>query len=440
MFSLFPSFSLPGVRIDQKIWQLAWPMILANISIPLLGFVDTAVIGHLSSSHFLAGTALASLYISVVFWLLGFLRMSTTGLVAQAMGAQNTHKAAFHLWQALLLGFLLAMIIIVFQAPLFQLIQTLSSDDVSMQQTYDAAKTYFDIRIWAAPLVLSNMALTGFLIGSGKTKWVLKALLVCNLVNLLADLLFVPVLGWGVAGVAMASVLAELVQFTMLFSLIWPQLKTVKVKLAEVLSGWSVLLKMNGNLFLRSALLQLCLSFMTIYATQFGTQAVAINSIMMQFFLFISFSLDGVAFALESLVGNTFGQNKKRRLAGYIKRGLVIGLAFSLAYTVFYILFVDAIVALLTNIEALVSGIQEYYVWIFIMPLTSVLSFLFDGIFVGLGWDKKMRNSMFIAALMFLLCVFIFQDLGNHGLWIAFSSFMLMRGLAQGLMMKRHLF
>ncbi len=447
MLSLFQSSAWSGTRINLKIWHLAWPMILANISIPMLGFVDTAVIGHLPDSQFLAGTALAGLFISVIFWLLGFLRMSTTGLVAKARGEKSASSAILHLYQGLLLSVILASFILLFQSPLFSLLTFVSSDDLAMQATYASAKTYFDIRIWAAPFVLANMALSGFLIGSGKTKWVLRALIVCNVVNLFADILFVPVLSFGVAGVAFASVLAEIVQFGMMIYLIRPELKKVAVSLQSVLTGWIALLRMNGNLFIRSAVLQLCLSFMTIYATQFGSQTVAINSLIMQFFLFISFSLDGVAFALESLVGNCVGQKKQRRLRLYITQGIKMGLAFALCYAAFYVLTVDAIVWLLTDIESLKSGIAGYYIWIYLLPLSCFLSFIFDGIFVGLGWDKSMRNSMIVAALCFFSIILLSNALtdslsnafnytfnctfNNHILWAAFTTFMLARGLSQ---------
>lgn len=423
-------------KINLKIWHLAWPMILANISIPLLGFVDTAVIGHLPSSHFLAGTALASFFISVLFWLMGFLRMSTTGLVAKARGKKDPSLAIQHLLQAIGLSFVIACLLILFQGPLFSILMAVSSDELSMKATYDAAATYFEIRIWAAPLVLANMSLTGFLIGSGNTKWVMKALIVCNLTNLFADLLFVPVLGWGVAGVAYASVLAELVQLLVYVFFIKPELKLVGVRVSSLLQGWSRLLQMNGNLFIRSALLQTCLLFMTVYATKFGSQTVAINSILMQFFLFLSFALDGIAYALESLVGKADGANRQQRLRAYIVRGVQMSSLFAIGYAFIYWLFADSIISLLTDIPTLRSALTDYYLWIYILPLSCFMSFLYDGIFVGLGWDKAMRNSMAIAALVFFAVVGFFEHLDNHGLWLAFIGFMLSRGLSQAVILK----
>ncbi|WP_232842898.1 MATE family efflux transporter [Psychrosphaera ytuae] len=437
MNPLIPCRIRIGSKIDNTIWHLAWPMILANISVPLLGFVDTAVIGHLSDSHFLAGTALASLFLSVVFWLMGFLRMSTTGLVAKARGQNDRQRVMLHLWQALLLSGVLGALILILQVPLFSLLTALSADDLAMASTYEAAKSYFDVRVWVAPIALANMVLSGFLIGSGQTRWVLRAVITCNLVNLLLDLLFVPVLGMGVQGVALASIIAEVVQCTMIIWLIRPEIKAVTVKLRDVFSGWATLLKMNGNLFIRSALLQLCLSFMTIYATQFGSSAVALNAIIMQFFLFLSFALDGIAFALESLVGNTLGKQKARRLGMFIKRGVTIGGVFAVGYFLLYLLCSQWVVMLLTDIPELRTQMDPYYKWIYLLPLCSFLSFLLDGVFVGLGWDKAMCNSMAIAAGVFFLVISISSALGNHGLWLGFCLFMLMRGLGQLMILYR---
>lgn len=431
MNPLIPCRVRIGSKIDKTIWHLAWPMILANISVPLLGFVDTAVIGHLPETHFLAGTALASLFLSVIFWLMGFLRMSTTGLVAKARGQNAPQQVMLHLWQGLLLSVVLGVLILVLQVPLFNLLTTLSADDLTMVATYEAAKSYYDVRVWVAPIALANMVLSGFLIGSGQTRWVLRAVITCNLVNLLLDLLFVPVLGLGVEGVALASIIAELVQCAMILWLIRPELKAVKVKLAAVLTGWASLLKMNGNLFIRSALLQLCLSFMTIYATQYGSDAVALNAIIMQFFLFLSFALDGVAFALESLVGNALGKQKSSRLTMFIKRGITMGGFFAVGYFLIYLVCASWVVMLLTDIPELRTKVEPYYLWIYLLPLCSFLSFLLDGVFVGLGWDRAMRNSMAVAAAVFFVAISTSTSLANHGLWLGFCLFMLMRGLAQ---------
>lgn len=428
---------LPGFA-NKKIWQLAWPMILANITVPLLGFVDTAVIGHLNSSDFLAGTALGSLVITITFWLLGFLRMSTTALASQAHGRKDHQALSLVLTQASLLALLLAILVLIFQQGLFQFMLAVVHSDQDMMTSLAFAKQYFDIRIWVAPVSLLNLVMTGYLIGIGQTKAVLKAVIICNLVNLFADILFVPVLGFDVAGVAYATMLAESVQFVILLVANIAVIQKISLFNGKVFQGLGALIAMNRILFVRSALLQFCISFMTIYASRFGPNAVAVNAIIMQFFLFLSFALDGVAFALESLIGQRYGQKQWQKVKLLITKGVRMGLAFALFYTVIYFLFASTIFALLTDIDALRNILDSYYGLVVLLPLGSFLCFIFDGIFVGLGWAKAMRNSMFIATLSFMLAVTMNHFLGgqNWGLWVAFWLFLLMRGVSQWWLLK----
>lgn len=437
--STFQKFSLNTISA-RKIWLLAWPMILANISVPLLGFVDVAVIGHLPSPAFLAGTTLGSLVIMVLFWLLGFLRMSTTGLVAQAFGDNNPQQEAVVVLQGVFIALLLSTVILLSQTTLFSYFISLLATDVDLSASIDAARTYFSIRIWSAPISLINLVLTGYLIGKGQTKVVLFALLVCNSVNLIADIVLVPILEMGVAGVASASVLAEISLFIFLLRNVLPQISHHVRFTLTVLANSKRLISLNSLLFLRSMLLQLCLSFITIYATKYGEIAVATNAIIMQFFMFISFTMDGIAFALESLIGQYYGKKQKRKVALFVRTGLRLATIGALLYSLAYWLFAEFIVSLLTNISSLQTALQNYYGWIVLLPLVSYLSFILDGVFVGLAYSFKMFKSMLIAAITFFVVFYFSQSLGNHSLWLAFSGFMLARGGSQWFMMKNKRF
>ena len=438
MFSLLEARkSRHQTQIDRNIWQLAWPMILANISVPLLGFVDTAVIGHLPNSNFLAGTALGSLLITVLFWLLGFLRMSTTGLVAQTAGRGDRLESNRYLAQGIGIALLLAFVILMLQGYLFALLPYLTGHDAQVQMSLEYARMYFDIRIWITPVSLCNLVLTGYLIGQGQTKRVLTAVIVCNLVNLFADILFVPVMGLGVEGVAYATVLAELTQFVLLAMVIVPQAQISKWQKSWFTHNLRQAFKLNSTLFFRSALLQLCLSFMTLYASNYGAQAIAINAILMQFFLFISFAMDGIAFALESIVGNYYGASQTWKAKLNIRRGFVMAFKFSLVYSLVYVFCYDWIVMLLTDISDLRVALQQYWLVVICLPLVSFASFIYDGIFVGLAWVKQMRNSMLHAAVVYFLAVWLTLSLNNLGLWMAFLSFMLARGASQYFYLKK---
>lgn len=405
----------------------------------MLGFVDTAVIGHLPSPAYLAGAALGSLLITLLFWLLGFLRMSTTALVAQAFGKRDLLQQVSVIAQGLTWIAILSVLIIGFQSQIFQLLLFLI-DKVQMEAALTIARQYFDIRIWITPFALTSLVLTGFLIGRGETKVVLYGVLACNLINLLADLLFVPVLGYGIEGVAYASVLAE-------GSLFFYYLKKVSLKINGLsLFRWSLfkleksLFSLNRDIFLRSFLLQLCLSFMTIYATRFGPIEVAVNAILLQFFLFISFSLDGIAFSLESLVGQTQGNKQTKKLKIYIRTGLILSSLFALIYSLLYMLLSPAIVSMLTNIEVIKLAMSSYTPWVILFPLVSYLSFIMDGIYIGLAWSKAMLATMLFAAIVFFSVVLLTMALNNHGLWLAFCCFMFARGLSQAWFLKKSLY
>ncbi len=409
-------------------------MILANISVPLLGFVDTAVIGHLPEAGYLAGTALGSLIVTVLFWLLGFLRMSTTGLIAQS--SANPEQQRQIVLQGITWVVLLSSVILYFQAPLFHLVsQLVESPDMALAK--QSAQEYFDIRIWVTPIALANLVFTGYLIGQGKTKIVLQAVIAANLLNLLADILFVPVLGWGVAGVAYASVLAELLLFVIYGSAVFSRLGYKSLLLWRPFNIEKAMLKLNSSLFLRSFLLQLCLSFMTLYAIRFGEVAVAANAILMQFFLFISFAMDGVAFALESMVGNAFGRKRYARMQHIVKTGLIMATGLAVVYSLVYLLFNQTIIGLLSSVEAIQLFLTEYQLWIALFPIVSYLSFIMDGIFVGLAWSKKMLSSMLVAATVFFIVFSLSREMANQGLWLAFSLFMLTRGSVQLLQYRR---
>ena len=438
MNSLIPAlFQSRQSKVPQTIWRLALPMILANISVPLLGFVDTAVIGHLPKATFLAGTALGSLLITVLFWLCGFLRMSTTGLVAQASGRDDGVGITRVLGQGMVFAWALGVVIILCQSFIFSTLPILTGASSELDEALEFARQYFDIRIWIAPVTLSSMVLTGLLIGLGQTKRVLFAIIVCNLINLVADLLFVPVMGLNVRGLAFASVLAELIQIVILLRFVVQLVNIKTLRHLPMTTGLGQLFRLNGTLFLRSALLQLCLSFMTIYASHYGEQAVAINAILMQFFLFISFSMDGIAYALESQVGKSFGANQLWKARLFIHYGLVMALKLSLAYSLIYGLLYQPIVSALTSIPTLRSELASYWWCVLLMPLISFTSFIYDGIFIGLSWVKAMRNSMAIASLGFFILVYSSLAWGNQGLWVAFLGFLLLRGGSQHWMLRR---
>ncbi|ELV8555601.1 MATE family efflux transporter DinF [Vibrio fluvialis] len=422
----------------QVLW-LAIPMVLSNITIPLLGLVDAAVIGHLEHAWYLGGVALGSTVISVTFWLLGFLRMSTTGLTAQAFGADNSAGLA-RVW---LQGMLMALGF----AAVFLLLHRFIADGVFGFSSASAevklyAQQYFVIRAWSAPASLVNFVLLGWLLGTQNSRAPMWMVIITNVVNIVLDLLFVLGLGWKVQGVALASVIADYSGMGFGLWCVWRywlqhQLPSPLALLRESTQGLSRFVRLNRDIFLRSLCLQAAFSFMTFQGAAFGDQTVAANAVLMSFLMMISYGMDGFAYAMEAMVGKAIGAKSETQL-----KAAMIGSAFwsviiCLLLTLAFGWYGSALIRLITDISAVQQTAQVYLPWLVAMPLTSMWCFLLDGIFIGATKGREMRNSMFVAACTFFVVFYGFAFWGNHALWLAMLSFMAMRGLSLGIVLLR---
>ncbi|ELL0574654.1 MATE family efflux transporter DinF [Vibrio fluvialis] len=422
----------------QVLW-LAIPMVLSNITIPLLGLVDAAVIGHLEHAWYLGGVALGSTVISVTFWLLGFLRMSTTGLTAQAFGADNSAGLA-RVW---LQGMLMALGF----AAVFLLLHRFIADGVFGFSSASAevklyAQQYFVIRAWSAPASLVNFVLLGWLLGTQNSRAPMWMVIITNVVNIVLDLLFVLGLGWKVQGVALASVIADYLGMGFGLWCVWRywlqhQLPSPLALLRESTQGLSRFVRLNRDIFLRSLCLQAAFSFMTFQGAAFGDQTVAANAVLMSFLMMISYGMDGFAYAMEAMVGKAIGAKSETQL-----KAAMIGSAFwsviiCLLLTLAFGWYGSALIRLITDISAVQQTAQVYLPWLVAMPLTSMWCFLLDGIFIGATKGREMRNSMFVAACTFFVVFYGFAFWGNHALWLAMLSFMAMRGLSLGIVLLR---
>ncbi|MGO3299239.1 MAG: MATE family efflux transporter, partial [Pseudoalteromonas sp.] len=295
-------------------------MILSNITVPLLGLVDTAVIGHLGSSHYLAGIALGATVISLLFWLAGFLRMSTTGLVAQAYGNNNTEQLAGLLKRSLVLALSVAFVLIVASPWIKELIAILSDTN---KDVLTQAYIYFEIRIFSAPAALCNLVLLAWMLGVHYGKGPFYLLLVTNITNIVLDVYFVVFLDWGVAGAAWASLIADYLALFFALGLVFKLAAKKGVQLN--ISGWfslaqmTSLLSLNRDIFIRSLILQLCFSFMTFYGARIGEVTLAANAVLLNFLMLVSFALDGIAYASEAKVGHAKGKNSARLIKLWVQ-------------------------------------------------------------------------------------------------------------------------
>jgi MATE family multidrug resistance protein len=419
-------------------------MIFSNITVPLLGLVDTAVLGHLDQSYYLGGSTVGAMIITFVTWLCGFLRMSTTGLTAQALGQKNSQQSLLVLLRGLLVAGIIGGTLIVLQSFYLDLSLGLAGGSEKIQFY---AKQYCDIRIWGLPAALSNLVILGWLLGNHKAKAVMWILIATNLINLSLDLLFVLVFNWQVQGVAAATLIAEYsgvilgltyIVFVKLNSQqttvkniciqIYSKLDEIKVQLFEKLA-LTHYFQLNRDILIRTLCLEICFVFITFQGARLGDNVVATNAILMNFVLLISFGLDGIANAAEVLVGKAQGQKNLKQRNFVVKVALLWTGLFAVSYSLLFVIAGDFFVGLLTDIPDVVVSTKQYVHWIILLPVLGCWCYLFDGVFVGLMKAKAMRNSMIIATFgCFFPMWWLFQDFGNHGLWAAFSVFLLVRG------------
>ncbi|MCD8550444.1 MULTISPECIES: MATE family efflux transporter [Shewanella] len=423
---------------NRQLFALALPMILSNITVPLLGLVDTAVIGHLSDAYYLGGVALGSTIITLIIWLLGFLRMATTGLVAQAYGANDTASQLKLLVQGAMLATGLGIAVILLQLPILNLALGLSEASMEVERY---CREYFQVRVWSTPFALLNLVMLGWLLGRQQPKAAMWQLILANLANIILDVLFVMGFGWGVKGAALASVCADITAFSVALYMVLQQLKLssqfkfdqLRVHLTFV--GYGKLLKLNSDIFIRSLCLQAAFAFMTFHGAGLGDNTVAANAVLLNLLLLISYALDGIAYYAEAEVGKAYGQKRAQQLHEAVVLAWCWSAITAVGFTLIFSLWGSHIIELLTSIDKVRTTAQTYLIWLVLLPLWSFSSYLFDGVYIGAAQGKVMRNSMIIATFgaffptWYLLQSLLPSEQANHALWAAMTAFMLMRSL-----------
>ena len=414
----------------SRVWRLAFPLILANLTIPLLGAVDTAVIGDLSAAH-IGAVAVGSTVFSFLYWGLSFLRLSTTGLTAQAYGAGDIDAALTWVARAVILAIGLGILILLWQVPILSLTITLFSPTSGVQIF---VQDYVSLRIWGAPAALANIALLGWFIGLQRVTQALVLQLLINGTNICLDVVLAKWLGMEVRGVALATTISQYVGLGAGLYLI------VQLK-AELHARWNpqailerkqllALLSLNRDIFLRNLCVIAAVGMFTVKGARMGELVLAANGILIIFQHFLAYGLDGFAHAAETLVGNAVGARDKRTLRNAVKSSTKMALIVSLGYVAIFLLFGDAIIAVMTDLPDVRVTTNQYFGWVIISPIVSVWAFQLDGIFIGATRAKDMRNAMLISFFIyFFLMLCLVPRLGNHGLWLAFTIFMIARSV-----------
>ena len=422
---------------DRRIWAIAGPAILANSSTPLVGLVDTWVIGHMPGAVHLAAVGVGAAIFSFLFWAFGFLRMSTTGLVAQAHGRKDTAQVARTIVRSAAFGLMLALALLVAQVIILKLGMLALAPPVS---TRALLTDYFSIRVWSAPAVLLVYAINGYLIGTTQAKAALWLQLLLNITNGILNLVFVLGLGMGVAGIALGSLIAEWAAAIFgLFLLLrglgaGPILDAIRAPETWQPSRMKKLLGTNGYIFARTLILMTALALITREAAKLGEVALAATQILNVFFLLISLGLDGFAFAAEALAGAAYGRADQPRFRFWVLRTMMWAAAAAVLYSAVFLLFGEEIVAILTSIVPVQKAAGEVLLIVALMPLFAVWCYQFDGIFVGATAGRGMLVTMIAAFAVYIVALNIFTGTAQlKGLWVAVVVFMAARGGAQAL-------
>lgn len=419
----------PRPVTHTRVLAIALPIVLSNVTIPILGAVDTAVVGQMGQAAPIGAVGIGAIVISAFYWVFGFLRMGTTGLAAQATGQGDHAEVAAILTRVLMIAFAAGSAIILLQLPLIWAAFQIAPASAEVETL---ARGYIAIRIWSAPAAIAVFGITGWLIAQERTRAVLALQLWMNGVNVVLNLWFVLGLGWGVNGVAFATFLAEWGALAMGVYLCraafrvpdwrnWPRVfdRAKLVRMAQV----------NSDILVRSLMLQaIFLSFMFLGA-DFGDVTLAANQVLLQFLYITAYALDGFAFAAEAIVGQAVGA----KAIPVLRRGALLsslwGALVCIALAVGFYVFGPTIIDMMAKNAEVQATARTYLAYMALAPVLALASFMFDGIFIGATRTRDMRNMMIVSALIYALAVLLLMpDFGNHGLWLALLLSFVARG------------
>lgn len=425
---------------DRQIFSLAIPAIITNITVPLLGLADLAIVGHMGSTAYIGAVAVGTMVFNVIYWIFGFLRMGVSGLTSQALGANHTADIVRLLHQAMLAALFVAAIIVIGQRPL------LAMALMAMQPQADVAAavgTYFSICVWGAPAVMGLYALTGWCIGMQNTRIPMYVSIVQNIVNLLTSITLVYGLGWHIEGVATGTLVAQWAGLAMAWLCLRRSslIPLITNRQRQTIGCWHRGLlhffAVNRDIFLRTLFLVSVNLFFTVAGSRQGTLTLSANTLLLTLFTITSFFMDGLAYAAEALGGHRCGAHDSKGFVLLIRRLALWGGLVAVVFTLLFALGGSSLLHLLTSDEAVVTQAMHYLPWAAAIPLAGVAAFLLDGLFIGLTATRAMLWSSAIAAVAFFVIYAIATPLiANHALWLALIVYLALRGLTQACMLR----
>lgn len=424
----------------QGIWPLVWPIMLSNLSVPLLGAVDTAILGHLDAPHYLGAVAIGASLLSLLYWSFGFLRMGTTSLVSRAVGRDDQNEAALLWLRSATLALLLALALLALKPWLVQLGMYFMRPDPDVALL---AASYSEIRLLSAPASLLNYTLIGWFIGQQDTKRPLLLVLTANVINLLLDLLLIIGLNMNSDGAAWASLIAEYCALAVGLYLLAGRIDraSLAARWRKCLTAWQdyvPLLQVNQHLFVRTACLLGVFTFFTAQGARMSTEVVAANAILLQFVLLTSHALDGFAHAAEALCGKAVGARDRAEFVRVVQGTTALALLTAFMISLVLWLGQGYWLTLFTALPLVLAQANSQFGWVIALPLLTIWAYQLDGVFLGSGATGAMQNIMLVCtAGVFFPLWWLTQPMGNSGLWLAFAGFNLARSVVMGLVFWR---
>lgn len=417
--------------MNRKILNLAIPNIISNLSVPLLGAVDTALVGHLDESYYLGAIAVGSMIFNFIFWGFGFLRMGTTGITAQAFGEEDHTESIMTLARALTVAWVFSLLILLLQVWIADLSFWLVE---ASEEVEHYTRIYFKIRIYTAPATLSLYAINGWFLGMQNARYPMIVTVFLNALNIGLDVLFVYGMDMHVNGVALGTLIARYAGITLAVILLVTQYKDwLKGYVHDLLLEVKAMKKfftVNRDIFIRTMCLIFTFSFFTAKSAEFGDVILAANSILLQLWMIVSYGIDGFAYAAESLIGRYTGSDQQKRVRLAVKYCFIWGTGIGIAASIMYAIFDVQILHIFTDQQDVIKAAMAVFFWTIAGPTVSSFSYIWDGIFIGATETGPMRDSMIIATVFVFLPVYgvgVFY-LGNHAIWLAMTLFMLARG------------
>ena len=422
----------PKIYNDIKLYKLiisiAIPMILSNISTPLLGLIDTSIIGRISIEQ-IGAIAIGSTILSFIYFCFGFFRMGTTGLIAQAYGKNDYYQIKNIIKKNLFMAFIIGIFCIPSLLILKNILILIFTNNINIQLY---TESYINIRIFGAPATFINFVIFGVLLGINKPWKIFKLVLFINSLNIILDLYFGMNLGLNIKGIAIGTIISEYAGIILGLYYIKPiiPLNNILSQKRFFKDKFNLIFKANFNLFIRTFFILMSIVMFTAIGSRLGETILAANAILIILQMFLSYSLDGFAQATEVLIGNEYGKKNKNKITKIIISSIIISFIFSILYSIIFYYYSMKIIELITPINEIIDECKNYIFWIIISPLISFLAFQLDGIYIGANKTIIMKNTVIISFIIYIICLLIFVPIfNNHGLWASFIIFMFFRGL-----------